>query len=137
MLHQDYLVRMIIQFIEAIRQSMRLARSDKKPRIAAEMLDVAIGEATEIDGGILLSLMPESMVEIMQVSGTDQHLVGYIAHSLQLASYYYAQANESALSYLRDQQAQAVAKAYGIELTQVFSESVVEDYLYTGENKLQ
>ena len=53
MLQQDYLLRMIMQFIEAIRQSMQKAQGEHDPRIAAEMLETAIGEATDIDGSIL------------------------------------------------------------------------------------
>ena len=67
MLQQDYLLRMIMQFAEAIRQSMQKAQGEHDPRIAAEILEAAVGEATDIDGSILLGLTPESMVQIMQV----------------------------------------------------------------------
>ena len=60
MLEQDYLMRIFLQFAEIIRRSWTKARKEKDPRAAADMLEDAVGEATEIDGGVLLSLSPES-----------------------------------------------------------------------------
>ncbi|MDO5116919.1 MAG: hypothetical protein Q4D34_00295 [Eggerthellaceae bacterium] len=136
MLQQDYLMRMILQFAEAIRLSLQKANGQKDPRAAAEMLEAAIGEATDIDGGILLGLAPESMVGIMQVSGTDPHLTGYIAHSLLMSSLYLQQANEPALAQLREKQARAVACAYGISLPEVYTEADVEAFLDSQEAEI-
>lgn len=129
MLQQDYLLRMIMQFAEAIRQSMQKAQGEHDPRIAAEMLETAVGEATDIDGSILLGLAPESMVQIMQVSGTDNHLIGYIAHSLLLSSLYLQEANEPGRAKLREQQARAVASAYGIALPESYSIAEMDAFL--------
>lgn len=129
MLQQDYLLRLIAQFAEAIRQSMQKAQGERDPRIAAEMLEAAVGEATDIDGGILLGLAPESMVQIMRVSGTDPHLVGFIAHSLLLSSLYLEEAGVPSRARLREQQARAVASEYGIELPESYSEAEMEAYL--------
>lgn len=122
-------MRMILQFVEAIRQSMQKSHSQQDPRGAADLLEAAIGEATDIDGGILLGLAPESMVGIMQVSGTDPHVVGYIAHSLLLSSLYFEQANDFARAELRARQARAVADAYGVSLPESYSEEAMEAFL--------
>ncbi|MBE6464736.1 MAG: hypothetical protein E7003_05375 [Eggerthellaceae bacterium] len=136
MLQQDYLMRMILQFAEAIRLSLQKSNGQHDPRAAAEMLEAAIGEATDIDGGILLGLAPESMVGIMQVSGTDPHLTGYIAHSLLMSSLYLRKANEPALAQLREKQARAVAFAYGITLPEVYSEADMEAFLDSQEEEI-
>ena len=81
MLEQDYLMRIFLQFAEIIRRSWTKARKEKDPRAAADMLEDAVGEATDIDGGVLLSLSPESIASVMQVSGTDPRVTEYVARS--------------------------------------------------------
>ena len=116
MLEQDYLMRILLQFAEIIRRSWMKADKERDPRRAADMLEDAIGQATDIDGGALLSLSPDSMASVMQVSGVDPRVTEYIAHSLLLASGYLREAGEDELADLREQQAHAVAGAYDIEL---------------------
>ena len=116
MLEQDYLMRIFLQFAEIIRRSWTKARKEKDPRAAADVLEDAVGEATDIDGGVLLSLSPESIASVMQVSGTDPRVTEYVARSLLLASGYLREANERALADLRAQQAHAIAEAYGFPL---------------------
>ena len=113
MLQQDYLVRMLTMFAEAIRRSLEKSR-DRDPRGAAEMLEAAIGDATDIDGSVLLSLTPESIASIMMVSGVDPRVTEYIARSLKLEATYLADAGEAELAQLRSEQADAVAAAYGL-----------------------
>ena len=86
MLEQDYLMRILLQFAEAIRRSWSRAVEDRDPRDAANMLERAVGDATDIDGATLLSLSPESIASVMQVSGVDPRVSEYIARSLLLAS---------------------------------------------------
>ena len=92
MLEQDYLMRILLQFAEAIRRSWARSVEDRDPRDAANMLERAIGDATDIDGATLLSLSPESIASVMQVSGVDPRVSEYIARSLLLASGYLAEA---------------------------------------------
>ena len=68
------------------------------------------------DGATLLSLAPESMAAILQVSGTDPRVTEYVARSLMLASAYLREAGEDAVADLRLGQARALADAYGLEL---------------------
>ena len=75
MFQQDYLMRIFLQFAEAIRRSMLKANGENDPASAAEMLEAAVGEATELDGEVFLSLAPESMTCILAVSGTDPRVV--------------------------------------------------------------
>ena len=116
MLEQDYLMRILLQFAEAIRRSWARAVEDRDPRDAAHMLEDAVGEATDIDGATLLSLSPDSIASVMQVSGVDPRVTEYIARSLLLASGYLHEAGEHELAALREEQARALAQAYDHEL---------------------
>lgn len=116
MFEQDYLMRMLMDFIAAVRRSMDRAASQNDPRGAAEALEAAVGSATEMDGQTLLSLAPDSLASILQVSGTDPKLAGYISRSLLLAGRYYHEAGDEGAGELRRSQALAIASAYGENL---------------------
>lgn len=116
MLEQDYIIRLLVRFADAIRRSLEATRGDRDPVDAAALLESAIGEATDIDGEVLLSLSPDSIASVLQVSGTDPMVMEYLARSLLLASEYLEQANDKELSALREAQAYALAEAYEIEL---------------------
>lgn len=115
MLQRDYLVRLFAMFFKAIVRSLEKSEQ-RNPLDAADTLEDAISQATDIDGDVLLSLAPESMASILQVSDTDPRIAGFIAHSLQLESDYLTQAGKDDLAQLRLQQARTLAAAYGIEL---------------------
>ena len=116
MLHQDFLMRMILDLVAAMQRSFTRARGEHDPEGAAALLEVAIGEATDIDGAVLLSLSPESIVSILQVSGTEPQLIEHLSRSLLLVADYHKEAGNAALSELREQQAYALARAYGFDL---------------------
>lgn len=115
-LEQDYLMRIVLQYAEILRRSWFKARGEKDPKGAADMLEAAVGEAADIDGDALLSLAPESMASVLQVSGTDPRVCEYIARSLLLASAYLRDAGQGALADVRLEQARALAAAYGMDI---------------------
>ena len=117
MLQQDYLVRMIMQLIDGIRQSYLRAKGDNDPLTAAELLEVSLEGATEIDSNLLLSLDPETMVGMLQLSDIDETVVEYVSRSLLLSSVYYQQAEQAHIATLREHQAYALAGAYDIVLS--------------------
>lgn len=121
MLQRDYLMQMISQFIQAIIDSRKTAQQ-KNPQLAADSLEDAIGNATDIDGATLLSLGPESIASVMQLSGVDPRVAGYIAYSLQLESEYLQEAGNSSLAALRQEQANAVAETFMLDLEQTPAE---------------
>lgn len=123
MLQRDYLTRLLVMLAEGIRRSF--FKKEEDPRGAADTLEAAISNATDIDGAILLSLAPESMSAILQVSGVDPRVCGYIAHTLLLESEFLEEANDSNLASIRRQQAHAVADAYGVDLDT--NEAVLND----------
>jgi hypothetical protein len=121
MLQRDYLMQMISQFIQAIIDSRKTAQK-KNPQLAADSLEDAIGNATDIDGATLLSLGPESIASVMQLSGVDPRVAGYIAYSLQLEAEYLQEAGNSSLAALRQEQANAVAETFMLDLEQTPAE---------------
>lgn len=116
MLQQDYLMRMFTALAVAIRESIMRAQGDEDPEGAAELLEAALDNTTEIDGSLLLQMAPESFVSMIQLSQTDPELIGYISRTLMLESQYLREAGLDAKSQLRAGQAQALAHAYGFEV---------------------
>ncbi len=139
MLEQDYLMRILLQYAEILRRSWFKAHHEKDPRGAADMLEAAVGEATDIDGATLLSLAPESMGAILQVSGVDERVVEYIARSLALASEYLREDGQHALADLRLEQARSLEQTYGLylpddleELAQLAEEQYNQEFVGEG-----
>ena len=116
MFEQDYLMRLLMQFMEAMRRSIERADDGRDPAGAADMLEAAIGDATDLDGSMLLSLAPESMAQVMQVSGVDPHVTEYVANSLSLEAEFLCSAGNPELADIRAGQADAIAAAYGFDL---------------------
>lgn len=56
---------------------------------------MALGDATDLDGEALLSLAPESLASVLQVSGVDPHLTECIARSLMLSGRYHGEAGRA------------------------------------------
>lgn len=135
MLEQDYLMRMILQLIDGIRRSLELSKGGEDPESAAESLEATIGQATEIDGSVLLSLAPESIADILQVSGTDPAVVEFVGRSLLLEADYLLQAGDTSTAKLRADQAEALASAYGFSLGDVVSaRSQMHEYITSLES---
>lgn len=116
MFERDYLMRLILGYFQTITIVIRRGKKEKDPEGAANLLEQAIGQATEIDADVLLSLSPESIAGILQVSGTDPKVIGYVAQGLLLESHYLMLAYDFERAELREQQARALAAAYGIDL---------------------
>ena len=117
MFEQDYLMKLLLAFYQAMFKSLRRVTDvDEDPKEAADTLDEVVGNAVGMDGTSLLSLTPESVACVLQVSGTDPRVTEFIARSLLLSSEYLTQAKQGALASLRVEQARAVADAYGIDL---------------------
>ena len=116
MFEQDYLMRILVAFAEAIRKSMQKAAGEEDHLASAGLIETAIGDATDMDGGILLSLAPESIAGILQVSGTDPRVAEYIAQGLLLSARYLRDGGNVSRSEIRESQAHAIAEAFGVEI---------------------
>lgn len=119
MLKKDYIVDQFVRFAEAIRIGIDRANGpDKDKAGACDTIEAQIGESVNIDGQALLALAPESVTSILQVSSTDPALVEYIVRSLLLESQLLDQMDKAQLSTLREQQANSLARAYGLSLSE-------------------
>lgn len=116
MYERDFLMRLILGYFQTVVVAVRRSDKEKDPEGAADLLEQAISDAVEIDSDALLSLEPESIASILQVSGTDPKLVGYVAHGLLLESRYLMMAGDLARAELRERQARALGDAYGVYL---------------------
>ncbi|MDO5329287.1 MAG: hypothetical protein Q4E88_04225 [Coriobacteriia bacterium] len=116
MFERDYLVRMLVEFAASIRRAMQRARAEEDLDGACMTLESSISNATDLDGEVLLSLSPESIAQVMQVSDVDPRVVTYIAHSMKLESEYLIELNKKEKAELRIAQANALARAYDIDL---------------------
>ena len=116
MLEQDYLMKLLLQFFQAMARSAELKDKKDDPWAAANMLEDAISNATDMDGGVLLSLAPESIAQVMKVSGIDPNVTQFIARSLLLESVYLNEAHRNGLAIVRAAQARAIAEEYGFSL---------------------
>ena len=116
MFEQDYLMKQFLMFFKALTRSWEQMEKEEDPQGAADTLEDAISAATDLDGTALLTLAPESIASIMQVTGVDPHIVEYLSRSMLLESVYLEQAGDSDLSAVRAAQARAIADAYGFGL---------------------
>lgn len=117
MLHQDYIVRMLSELAAAVTRCVLRQENRRTPEESADMLEEAVGNAVAIDGAAFLSLAPDSIAQIMQVTGTDARVSEYVARTIMLASSYLAEAGQPELAALRREQALAIADAYGHDIT--------------------
>ncbi len=116
MFEQDYLMRQFLMFFKALTRSWEQMEDEEDPQGAADTLEGAITAATEMDGTALLTLAPESIASIMQVTGVDPGVVEYIARSMLLESVYLERASQPDLASVRVAQAHSIADAYGFGL---------------------
>lgn len=134
MFEQDYIMRLLLQMAAAIQRSLEQAEKDKDPAGAAEALENTISSATDVDGAVLLTLAPESIAGVMQVSGTDPQVAEYISRTLLLESRYLLEAGYTQKSRLREEQAQAIAAAFGftVEIEMLTEEEWEKFFAETG-----
>lgn len=127
MLQSDYLMRMIHELVEVVQRALRNRRSD--PEATVQSLGIAIGNAVDIDADLFFSLEPESMVSMLRLGSFDEQLCGYIVRSMLLRATLLRQSKQVESARLAASQAQAIAAAYGCEITESeMTEESLKDY---------
>lgn len=127
MFESDYLMNMILGLFAAIAKSIEHSQDGRDPREAAETLDEAVGRATDMDPQALLSLSPESLAQVLSVSGTDPKLVGYLSRTMLLSARAYREGGDERMASLREEQARSLADGFGIALEEGDVDALVEE----------
>lgn len=113
MLQQDYLMRLIMQFVDGIKRSME--RGKQNPKEAADSLEDALTRALDMDADVLLGLAPESFASVAQLSIADSRVAVHIVYTLALQAHYLREAGLADTAQLRYEQACAFAAACGVD----------------------
>ena len=112
MLHRDYLLEIILRFVEAVADPLRRALL-KADFDATREVDDAIAGLLDLDPHTALSLSPDSLVTMLLLSGVGDSVAEYVAYALDRVGDAYDDAGERALAEMRWDQAQAVVEAFG------------------------
>ena len=115
MFENDYLMRIILQFVAAMQRAMR--EQNMRPEEKAADLEQLVGEAVNIDSRLLFSLAPESLVSMLQIGDFDESIGGYVLRSIYLEADILEEAGMKERADLRRSQANAIAQAYGFNVT--------------------
>ncbi len=113
MLQQDYLMRLVMEFVAAVRRV--LDAPDRDPLSSAMALESAMARAVDLDADALFRLQPESFAGLLKVAGGDPEAMPYVANALILESRFLTQAGEPDAAQLRMRQARALFREFGME----------------------
>ncbi|MCL2632520.1 MAG: hypothetical protein FWD45_05500 [Coriobacteriia bacterium] len=135
MFENDYIMRMILQYLRFLRQALQ--QKHKDPREAAMDIEQQIGQAVNIDSSLLFSLSPDSMVAMLELSGYDQRLAEYMVRAMALNASLLEQAGFINQADLRRQQLEALILSFRLEIEaaeltvealEAFTESQIKEY---------
>ncbi len=118
MLHRDYLLDLIEQFVSTISHSLVRAILQRDLDSALEV-EEAIAELVQLDPETAMALSPESLVVMMQLSGTGDAVASYAAYALNRLADSYEQMGDAATAAARREQALAIAEAFGGDVNQI------------------
>ena len=114
MFQNDYLMRMILELVAVIQRALRERHGN--PEATAQSIEIAVGNAVDIEANLFFSLAPESMVSLLQLGSFDKQLCGYVVRSMLVEAQLLEQCGQVERAKLRQSQAQAVAAAYSCEV---------------------
>lgn len=118
MLHKDYLLEVIEQFVSTVSQALVRALLQRDFE-AAEEVEAAVADLVQLDPETAMALAPQSLVTMMLLSGTGDSVAGYAAYALNRLGDAYDNMGEHDVAELRREQAQAIADTFGADLNEV------------------
>lgn len=118
MLHKDYLLEVIEQFVTSVSQALRRALFQRDFE-AVDEVEAAVADLMQLDPQTAMALAPESLVTMMLLSGTGDAVASYAAYALNKLGDTYDAMGEPELGQYRREQAAAVADAFGASLDEV------------------
>jgi len=123
MLHKDYLLEVIEQFVSTVSQALVRALLQRDFE-AAEEVEAAVADLVQLDPDTAMALAPQSLVTMMLLSGTGDSVAGYAAYALNKLGDAYDNMGEHDVAELRREQAQAIADSFGADLDEVPQEFI-------------
>ena len=118
MLHRDYLLEVIEQFVSTVSHTLAKALLQRDLK-AAEEVEAAVADLVQLDPETAMSLAPESLVTMMMLSGTGDAVAGYAAYALHRLGDAYDAMGDPELGQMRRDQAEAVAQAFGADVDEI------------------
>lgn len=112
MLQRDYIVAMLKQLSEVLTRYLRPAVVDADST-AIDEVEGAIGNLMNLEGSVALSLDPNSLVTMFELSGIADSVAGYVSYVLVRLGDAYDQHGNGERAQLRRAQAQAISTAFG------------------------
>ncbi|MBQ9006361.1 MAG: hypothetical protein IJ092_08305 [Atopobiaceae bacterium] len=114
MLHRDYLLEVIAQFVDTVIQSLTIAREKADPK-AAQDVEAAVAGLLDLDQQVAMQLTPDSLVTMLLLSGVGDALADYVTYAMRELADAYDGMGEHDLASLRREQAHAVADSFGCD----------------------
>lgn len=118
MLHKDYLLEVIEEFVSTVSQALTKALL-QRDFDAVDEVEAAVADLMQLDPNTAMALAPESLVTMMLLSGTGDSVAGYAAYALNRLGDTYEAMGEPDVAQMRRDQAQAVAESFGADLNEV------------------
>ena len=116
MLQRDYILELIARFSQALARAFRLAVLKEDPR-GCEEVEVAVADLLDLDRSTALALSPESLVTMMMLSGMADSTAEYVAYALDRVADVHEDQGRPDVAEVRRAQAEAVALAFGCDLS--------------------
>ncbi len=114
MLHRDYLLEVISQFVETVMRALELAKVKADPEAAKEV-EAAVAGLLDLDQEVALQLTPDSLVTMLLLSGVGDSLADYVTYAMRELADAYDGMGKHDLAALRREQAHAVADSFGCD----------------------
>lgn len=128
MFENDYIMRMIMQLTRVLRRS--LLKEHPSPEAETQDIEGRVAEALDLDPRLMFKLEPESLVSLLQLGNVDPVLAVYAVRSMYYESDLLEEQGELDKAELRRQQADAIAEAYGLDVTLADgSAEAIEEFL--------
>lgn len=111
MLHRDYLVEVVGEFVQEVSRALRRAVAGDVDGVGE--VERQVGDILELDHEIALSLAPDSLVTMILLSGVGDSVAAYIRYALDRAADLHEREGNADLAGLRRLQARAVGESFG------------------------
>lgn len=124
MLERDYILMVLSEFVSMVTEALRLTHYERKED-AFVQVETAVSELVGLDPKTALSLAPDTLVQVMVLSGVGFEVAGHAAYALDRLADEYEDAGNDDLAATRRMQAEAIAESFGWDLNQV-PENLIE-----------